>query len=873
MGHNFLGNRRMNMVWRLIFLACGLFILPLAVQAQFAQQLQLPGGGGGGGDSGGGGAGLSTKPVESPIISNTPPRQSRRQGQSQANDSASTQIQEVVVPEIRERIEFQDFVAQSTGRDLPLFGAELFRFVPSTFAPLDGVPVTDDYVIGPGDEVVVRAYGAVDIDWTADVDRNGRISLPRIGVISVMGVKYRDLQSHLKAAIGKVFRNFELTVTLGQLRSIQVLVVGQARRSGSFTVSSMSTLINAVFAAGGPSVKGSMRGIQLKRGNNLVTELDLYDLLISGDKSKDVQLLSGDVIYFPPVGSLVAISGSINVPAIYELKKANSLADLIAWSGGFSSTAAGQKVTLERIENRTSRKVDEYSLSQSMPIVKLRDGDLVTVYSVAPRLDNAVTLRGNVAQPARFPWRQGMRVKDLVPQTDALLSREYWLRRNQTVGLDGGIAEQIRRSRAAGVELSVADLLKRNQPRESEIAVMTLAESMRRTQISSGVTAINSAESAKQQQQQRPAQSTAAAKPGTDPLADPLNALNSTHNSAQNSQQRLTETATSRLTDEIRRNRSEVNWDYAVVERINPKDLTTTLVPFNLGKAILEGDPAQNLLLQPGDVVTIFSVDDIPQSISKQTKYVRLEGEFNSPGVYAVQSGETLRQLVSRVGGLAPQAYLFGAEFNRESTRIAQQKKLEEATNRLEREMQRNAISRSKNVVSVEEAAGLSQESQAQQALLIKLRQVKATGRIVLELPPDLFARFADLPDIPLEDSDTFIVPPRPSTVSVVGAVYNENAFVFKSEKRVSDYLLQAGGVSQFGDKNDVYVIRPDGTVLSKRQSGYFGSFDGANLLPGDTVVVPEEVDRVTWTRILKDYGQILYQFGLGAAALKVLKN
>ena len=596
--------------------------------------------------------------------------------------------------------------------------------------------------------------------------------------------------------------------------------------------------------------------------------MDLYDLLINGDKSKDVALLPGDVIYFPPVGSLVAISGSINVPAIYELKKDNALADLIAWSGGLSSTAAGQKVTLERIENRSTRKVDEYNLSQSMPIVKLRDGDLITVYSVASRLDNAVTLRGNVAQPARFPWRQGMRVKDLVPQTDSLLSRDYWLRRNQAVGLDNGIAEQIRRSRAAGVELSVSDLLKRNQPRESEVAAMTLAESMRRSQISADVATVNAAASLKQQRSPQPSP---AAKAGADPLVDPLNALNSTAVSAPNSSPRSAEAT--RLSDEIKRNRGEVNWDYAVIERINPRDLTTTLVPFNPGKAILEGDPAQNLLLQPGDVVTIFSVDDIPQSIAKQTKYVRLEGEFNSPGVYAVQPGETLRQLVSRVGGLTPHAYLFAAEFNRESTRITQQKKLEETTNRLEREMQRNAISRSKNVVSVEEAAGLSQESVAQQAFLIKLRQVKATGRIVLELPADVFARFADLPDIALEDSDTFIVPARPSTVSVVGAVYNENAFIYKSEKRVSDYLLQAGGVSQFGDKNDVYVIRPDGTVLSKRQSGYFSSFEGANLLPGDTVVVPEEVDRVTWTRILKDYGQILYQFGLGAAALKVLKN
>ncbi|MGP1679465.1 MAG: polysaccharide biosynthesis/export family protein, partial [Burkholderiales bacterium] len=182
-----------------------------------------------------------------------------------------------------ERIEFQDFVAQSTGRDLPIFGAELFKNVPSTFAPVDNIPVTADYVIGPGDEIMIRAWGQLDVDYAAVVDRSGTINIPKVGAINVAGIKYQDLQSHLKTAIGRVFRNFDLTVSLGQLRAIQVFVVGQARQPGSYTIGSMSTLVNAIFAAGGPSAKGSMRGIQLKRGNKVVTELDLYDLLISGD--------------------------------------------------------------------------------------------------------------------------------------------------------------------------------------------------------------------------------------------------------------------------------------------------------------------------------------------------------------------------------------------------------------------------------------------------------------------------------------------------------------------------------------------------------------------------------------------------------------
>src|ERR1700682_2728641 len=214
-------------------------------------------------------------------------------------------------------IEFQDFVASSLGYRLPIFGENLFRNVPSTFAPLDRVPVTPDYLIGPGDELLIRGWGQVDINYRATVDRTGSIYVPRVGVISVAGLRYDQLNNSVRNAIGRVFKNFELNVTLGQLRSIQVFLVGEVRRPGSYTVSSLSTLVNALFASGGPSNRGSMRHIQLKRQGKDVTNLDLYDLLVLGDKTKDAQPLPGDVIYVPPVGRLVALAGSVNRPGIF----------------------------------------------------------------------------------------------------------------------------------------------------------------------------------------------------------------------------------------------------------------------------------------------------------------------------------------------------------------------------------------------------------------------------------------------------------------------------------------------------------------------------------------------------------------------------
>ena len=692
-----------------------------------------------------------------------------------------------------ERHEFQDFVAQSLGRELPLFGFNLFQNVPSTFSPLDRIPVTPDYIVGPGDELLISSWGQVDIDYRATVDRNGAITIPRIGNINVAGVRYQDLEAHIKRSIGRVFTNFDLKVTMGQLRSIQIFIVGQALRPGTYTVSSLSTLVNALFAAGGPSVKGSMRAIQLRRGDKLVTEFDLYALLHKGDKSKDVRLLPGDVIYIPPTGQLVAISGSVNVPAIYEIRGRSKLADLIDVAGGLTVTASGQKVAVERIVDRKTRKVEDFNLDQAGLEKLLQDGDLVKVIPLSPRFDNAVTVRGNVERAARHPWRSGLRVKDVIPDKSALIVPEYWVKRNLAVRTD-----------IAGQD--------RDDARLREVA---------RTQ---GAGQAGQAGAGQE-----------------------------------------------RLRAELRRSLPEVNWDYAAIERLNLLDLTTTLIPFNLGKAVLEGDATHNVQLQAGDVITIFSKDDIVVQVAKQPLFVKLEGEVAVAGVYQAQPGETLRQLIARLGGLSQNAYLFGAEFERESTRVLQQKRLEEAADRMEQEVQRNLAG--KAGLSKDEADTAKTAAEGQLALVQRLRKVRATGRIVLELPPEQ-AQLRHLPDLRLEDGDRFFVPAAPSTIAVVGNVYSANAFIYRPEKRLTDYLVQAGGPTKDADTGSLYVLRADGSVLSKRQSGFlFSRIEREKLMPGDTIVVPENLDRFRFTKELKDWSQVFYQFALGVAGLKVLKD
>lgn len=724
--------------------------------------------------------------------------------------------------------EFQDFVTSSLGLRLPVFGQDLFYNVPSTFAPLDRVPVTSSYLIGPGDELLIRSWGQIDINYRATVDRTGSIYLPKIGTISVAGLRYDQLNDSVKSAIGRVYKNFDLNVTLGQLRSIQVFVVGQVRRPGLYTVSSLSTLVNALFASAGPSSHGSMRNIQLKRQGREVTSFDLYDLLARGDKSKDVPLLPGDVIYVAPVGRQVALSGSVNVPAIFELKEHDTLADAIGYAGGLTTTAAGQRAIVERIDENHIRQADEFLLTADGLKKELHDGDVVRFPHISPRIENAVTLRGNVAVPGRYPWHEGMRVKDLIPSRDVLITYEYWKRQNRLALDPESKSFQLREER------------QKNNPSQP-------AGSTERPELPGRQAQPSLAD-------QRNDAAGARRENSPDARTDRFAA------------QRINE---EEIKNEVKRSAADVNWEYALIQRLNPDDLTTRLLPFNLGKAIA-GDETQNAPLQAGDVITVFSQADIQVPIGQQSKFVRLEGEFRSAGVYQVEPGETLRHLLARVGGFTPQAYFYGAEFTRESTREEQQRRLDQYIDDLAKTIERNAGAQRN--LSGEEALAERQSLEGQRRLLEKLHELKAGGRIVLELKPSANTLDA-FPDLVLEDGDRLLVPFRPAIVNVLGAVYNSNAFIFKPGKTVNDYLRLSGGVSRDGDTRRAFVIRADGSTLSNQSFHRLVSsnFGGLRLMAGDTVVVPEKLDKGALTRGFKDWTQVVTQFVLGAAAVKVL--
>jgi protein involved in polysaccharide export with SLBB domain len=546
--------------------------------------------------------------------------------------------------------------------------------------------------------------------------------------------------------------------------------------------------VNAVFASGGPNTNGSMRQIELKRGGRTITTLDLYDFISKGDKSKDAALQPGDVIMIPPAGPRMALVGATDHGAIYELKSGAKVKDVLALGGGVSAITSQQKALIERIDpqasrsssaNHANRQVQNLALNAQGLELPLQDGDVLVLLPISPAFSNAVTLQGTVAQPLRHPWTANMRVADLIPEREALITPDYFKRKNKLVqGLDG---EKLKDTKDAGASVA--------------------------------------------------------------------NRINN-------------------MVDQI-------NWEYALVERLNTKDLRVEIIPFNLGKAVLQKDPAHNLVLQPGDVVTILSSTDVQLPAERKTRLVRIEGEVAAPGVYQAKAGETLPQLLQRVGGLTPQAYVYGTEFTRESVRKLQQENLDQVIRRLETQGQSASATLAANLTGdrVAQAATLQQQQQQRmQAQIANLRALKSKGRVSLELDTNK----PELPSLPLEDGDTILVPTLPAFVAAAGSVNNDNVFIFRQGKTVADVLL-AAGLNEDSEPNQAFVLRADGSIFSRRTAGWLSRFEGAKLMPGDTVVVPSKVDREsgynTLMRGLRDWTQIFSNLGIGAAAIRTLRN
>ena len=724
---------------------------------------------------------------QSDLSNQTPGQNSGQDANQGANKRPDTKgdasSSKAIAPDVTKDVPvpnaFQTFLFQITGKAVPIYGEELFNRA-NPFAALESVPVPSNYTLGPGDEITVKIYSpAIDIDQRFIINKDGTIALPKIGPVPIAGTKVSDVEERLKSYLSRMISDFNVYVTVGQLKGIEIYVVGETRRPGKYVVSSVSTMINALFATGGPSSNGSMRNIQLVRQGRVVGSVDLYQFLRGGDTSKDIGLMTGDVIKIPPVGPQIAMLGSIPNPAVYELapgESSNTLQSMISFAGNVSVFTSPLQVSIERIDSTREKPLSALSISldKSGLATHLKGGDIITFLPIKPAFENAISLRLLGLPSVRLPIKPGATLRDVIPNKEALLTNLYFLRRFTPPASQGGNEDDQARIRASA-----------------------------------------------------------------------------------------------RL--------DQINWDHALLERINPNDLSPEIISFNLGEAISAADPKYNVPLKSGDIITIFSQKDIQVPASKQTRIVRIQGEVRNPGIYQLKAGDTLPMLVDRAGGLSSDAYVYGTEFSRESVRDGQRKNIATVIKNLENQLAFEAKNPSLDTGTAEDRLrqqGLQAANRASlQSKIEQLKNGNPNGRLSLELNPE----DAEYPELLLEDGDLVSVPQIPSSVAVIGAVYNESGLLYKEGKKAKDYINSAG-VSVTAERDWTFLVRADGSVKAPDTSGWStsGAVFDVVLMPGDVVVVPEKIQRETgytvFMRGLKDWTQVLFQLGLAAAAIHVLK-
>ena len=719
------------------------------------------------------------------------------------------------------------------------FGYDIFTDAESTFAPAVDIPVPSDYVVGPGDQLRVQLYGSTNRSVTLTVGRDGQVSLPQIGPIAVAGQRFSAVKSSIESRISQQMIGVRADLQMGATRAIQIFLLGEVERPGSYTVSGLSTVTNALFAGGGMTRVGSLRNIQLKRNGQLIRTLDLYDLLLKGDTSNDARLLAGDVVFIPPVGSTAAVNGEVLRPAIYEIRSSSTVGDLLRLSGGLTPQAEASEVRLERLNERGERAVTNLDLnSGDARALVLRNGDILRILRVRNTLDGAVSVAGHVYQPAPFEYHPGLRLSEVLsfeslkPRADThyvLIRRELPPDRKVSV-LSADLAAALA-ARGSDKDVLLA-------PRD-QITVFDL-DSGRDRIVSEMLTELRA-----QATFDRPLQAVIIGgrvrTPGQYPLEPNMHVSDLIR-------------AGGSLEDAAYGGKAELSR----YEAVNGEYRQTELIEIDLA-AVLRGDPTADIALKPYDALNI---KELP--LWRELEIVRIEGEVRFPGVYPIQRGETLRTVLERAGGLNDQGFPDGSVFTREGLRQREQDQLDRLTARLKRDLA---------VLALQGAQGGGQGAQAYsvgQSLLGELEGSKAVGRMVINLPEVLTGQPGGPQDIVLKNGDRLIVPKKPQEVTVIGEVQNATSLRFAEGKARDDYIALSGGYTSQADKSKIYVVRANGSVVANSGNGWF-SKSSEEIRPGDTIVVPLNAAKMRalpmWTAVT----QILYQLAIAVAAVKAL--
>ena len=739
---------------------------------------------------------------------------------------------ETVMP--RKLIADADADVKGSGSKLNPFGYDLFAGNPTSFAPVNDVPVSSDYVLGVGDSLKVNLYGKESQFFELAIDQEGQAQLPNLGPISLAGLNFSEAKKKIAATIKQKMIGVTASVAMGQLRSIRVFVLGEAYMPGSYVISPLSTITNALVLSGGISELGSLRNIQLKRKGKLIDTLDLYDLLLKGDTSKDAQLQSGDVVFIPAVGSTVGVKGEVRRPALYELKGSEAVKDLVKYSGGLLASAYPELANMERINKKGERTIVNVDLNdQALSNLSLQNGDVLSIPRVLEKIENIVKLQGHVEREETFNWQENLRISSLVPSVDYLkakpdlqyaLIKRYSKPNRHLKVLSFSLAE------ALSMPSSNLDPVLQDQ---DEVVFFGLLENGRESEVQSIVDELR-AQANLLEASKEVSVSGDVRYPGTYPLVEEMEVGDLIYAAGG-----LTERAF-QLYAEL--NRSEFSVSQERIQSRKTLDLSD--------KSALKAS------LQSRDVLQIKTIPNWAES-----KTVILQGEVRFPGTYAINKNDTLASVIQRAGGLTEYAYVPGAMFTRISLQEQQAKQLAEMQERLEAD-----IAKAEVVAANQTSIGTKSNDLGEaQKLLGKLKATPATGRLVIDL--NKVINQEDDYIIALEDGDVLVIPRKKNSVTIVGEVQLPISQVYESEMSYWDYIERSGGLSNKADDERIYIIKANGGVQIPKTSSWF-AVSSQRLEPGDTIVVPLDADKVDEVILWRDMSQIFYQIALGAAAV-----
>ena len=752
--------------------------------------------------------------------------------------------------------EFEKSLIEEKG-EVQRYGVSLFDKEVSTFAPTDDASVPDNYRLGAGDQLAIQLFGSESDQYDLQITRDGQISFPKLGPITVAGLTYEDARELIQSRVKDQIIGAQATISMGRLRAINIFMAGEVAVPGAYSVSALTTITQALFQAGGIGDIGSLRNIQVKRNGLTVETFDVYQLLLKGDASGDVRLQSGDVVFVPPYAGIVDVEGAVKRPMIYEFIDGESVADAVAMAGGLNQDAYSAAIAVvSKAIGKSLPGAKNIDLTQAERVsTGLRDGDKIRVPQSTENLENAVTLKGAVVRPGVYGWVVGQRISDILSSIPSDLKPYADLGyalvvRQKNAQLDIEVL-QINLATALNGEGSQDNILTRprdqiivfSQASVTDITTIDIAETETETETEAEITSSQRLallrpiiEKLKSQARSgEPVQtisiSGAVKSPGDYPLSrdDTVATLIAAGGGLQDS----------------------VYLDSAELRRLylgQNNEILSRYIDLNLTAELMS---SSGTVLQSRDHLYVRALPDW-----NPTNAVTVEGEVLFPGSYRIRKNETMTDVIERAGGLTASAFYEGAVFTRESVAKQESLRSKEFAQSIIRDFASSQLTKEDNTVGIDEI----------KAIADILEKFEGAGRLLVDIGAAMSGD--SVADITLEDGDTLTIPPRVSTVTVVGEIRRPGTHSFQSELDLEDYLGLSAGLTARADDKELYIVRADGSVLRPTKSWTLFAGGNTSLNPGDTIVVPINTGYTDNLTLWRDITQTIFNTTAGFASM-----